>query len=70
MMTVDESAKQVKEMNEAAAMSNKVFGIMYNQRTRPAYQKLKNLVKSESTQPGYLAVDMWYAQPCPCFLLF
>jgi len=27
-------------------MSNKVFGIMYNQRTRPVYQKLKDLVKS------------------------
>lgn len=37
MMTVDESAKQVREMNEAAAMSNKVFGIMYNQWTRPVY---------------------------------
>ena len=37
--------KQVKEMNEAAAKSDKVFGIMYNQRTNPLYQKLKNLIE-------------------------
>lgn len=37
--------KQVKEMNEAAAKSNKVFGIMYNQRTNPLYQKLKKLIE-------------------------
>ncbi len=38
--------KQVREMNEAALKSNKVFGIMYNQRTNPLYQKLRDLVKS------------------------
>ncbi len=36
--------KQVKEMNEAAAKSDKVFGIMYNQRTNPMYQRLKKLI--------------------------
>lgn len=38
--------KQVREMNEAAAKSGKVFGIMYNQRTNPLYQKLRELIKS------------------------
>ena len=37
--------KQVKEMNEAAAKSDKVFGIMYNQRTNPVYQKLRDMIK-------------------------
>ena len=37
--------KQVKEMNDAAAKSDKVFGIMYNQRTNPLYQKLKKLIE-------------------------
>jgi predicted dehydrogenase len=36
--------KQVREMNEAAAKSDKIFGIMYNQRTNPLYQKLKDLI--------------------------
>lgn len=38
--------KQVREMNEIAEKSDKVFGIMYNQRTNPLYQKLKDLVDS------------------------
>lgn len=38
--------KQVLEMNEAAAKTDKVFGIMYNQRTNPLYQKLRDLVIS------------------------
>lgn len=37
--------KQVKEMNEAAAKSNKLFGIMYNQRTRPVYQQLRKMIQ-------------------------
>lgn len=37
--------KQVKEMNEAAAKSGKVFGIMYNQRTNPVYQKLREMIR-------------------------
>ena len=36
--------KQVIEMNEAAEKSGKLFGIMYNQRTRPIYQKVKELI--------------------------
>jgi len=38
--------KQVKEMNEVAKKSGKVFGIMYNNRTNPLYQKVKDLVSS------------------------
>lgn len=38
--------KAVREMNEAAAASDKLFGIMYNQRTNPLYQKLRELVTS------------------------
>lgn len=36
--------KAVHEMNDAAAASGKVFGIMYNQRTNPAYRRLKKAV--------------------------
>ncbi|HUT37107.1 MAG TPA: Gfo/Idh/MocA family oxidoreductase [Planctomycetota bacterium] len=38
--------RQVREMNEAAARSGKVFGLMFNQRTVPVYQKLKELIAS------------------------
>jgi predicted dehydrogenase len=37
--------KQVREMNEVAAASGKVFGIMYNQRANPLYRKLRDLVQ-------------------------
>ena len=36
--------RQVREMNEAAAASGKLFGIMYNQRTNPVYQKVRDMV--------------------------
>jgi len=35
--------KQVKEMNEAAAKSDCLFGIMYNQRTNPVYKQVKKM---------------------------
>lgn len=38
--------KQVLEMNEAAKKSGKVFGIMFNQRTNPMYQRLREMIKS------------------------
>ncbi len=38
--------KQVQEMNAAAAESDKVFAIMYNQRTNPVYKKLREMVQS------------------------
>lgn len=37
--------KQVKEMNEIAQKSDKLFGIMYNQRTNPVYQKLRQMIQ-------------------------
>ncbi len=37
--------RQVREMNEAAKKSGLVFGIMYNQRTTPAYQKAREMVQ-------------------------
>ncbi len=33
-----------RKMNEAAQKSGKVFGIMYNQRTNPLYQKLREMI--------------------------
>lgn len=36
--------RQVREMNEAAAASGKVFAIMFNQRTHAFYQKLRGMV--------------------------
>ena len=37
--------KQVKEMNEAAKKSDKIFAIMFNQRTNPVYIKLREMIK-------------------------
>jgi predicted dehydrogenase len=56
-------SKQVREMNEAAKKSDKVFGIMYNQRTNPLYQKLKDLIESkelgEIRRTNWIITD-WY----------
>ncbi len=49
--------KQVREMNEAAKKQDKVFGIMYNQRTNPMYRKIKDLV--ESGQLGHIKRITW-----------
>ena len=38
--------KQVLELYEVAKKSDKVFGIMYNQRTNPLYQKVREIVQS------------------------
>ena len=38
--------KAVREMNDAAIKSGKLFGIMYNQRTNPLYAKLRDLIQS------------------------
>lgn len=55
--------RQVREMNEAAAGSKKVFGIMYNQRTNPLYQKLRQLVQSgelgEIKRTNWI-ISTWY----------
>lgn len=49
--------KQVLEMNEAAEKSGLLFGIMYNQRTNPIYQKIKKLV--ESGELGHIKRIAW-----------
>lgn len=49
--------KQVKEMNEAAAKSDKLFGIMYNQRTNPVYQKLRQMI--QDGQLGHIKRITW-----------
>ena len=55
--------KQVREMNEAAAASGKVYGIMYNQRLNPMYLKLRELVRSgelgEVRRTNWIITD-WY----------
>ncbi len=38
--------KQVLELYEAAKKSDRVFGIMYNQRTNPLYQKVRQIIQS------------------------
>ena len=49
--------KAVREMNEVAFQSDKVFAIMYNQRTNPLYKKLKELI--ESGELGELKRSIW-----------
>lgn len=48
---------QVREMNEAAEQSGKVFGIMYNQRTNPVYQKVRELI--QNGELGTLTRAIW-----------
>ncbi len=38
--------KKVRELNEAVARSDKVYGIMFNQRTNVNYQKIKELIEA------------------------
>lgn len=38
--------RQVRELNEVAAKSDRVFGVMFNQRTRGDHQKMRELVQS------------------------
>jgi len=58
--------RQVREMNEAAAKSDRVFGIMFNQRSRPIHQKLRELVASgelgEIKRTIYTVTDWFRAQ--------
>ena len=49
--------KAVREMNEVAEKSDKIFGIMYNQRTNPAYQKLKEML--ENGDLGEMVRTIW-----------
>lgn len=49
--------KQVLEMNEAAEKSGKVFSMGFNQRTRPYFQKVRELV--QSGQLGHIKKVIW-----------
>ncbi|MCL6457936.1 MAG: Gfo/Idh/MocA family oxidoreductase [Gorillibacterium sp.] len=55
--------KQVRLMNEAAAKSDRKFGMMYNQRTNPLYRKLKDLIDGgelgEIRRLNWIITD-WY----------
>jgi len=58
--------RQVREMNEAAAASGKIFGLMLQQRTSAVYQKLKDLVDSGELgalrRTNWLITDWFRAQ--------
>ena len=49
--------KKVLELYEAAKKTDKVFGIMYNQRTNPLYQKMREIV--QSGELGELKRSVW-----------
>lgn len=49
--------KQVREMNEFAKKSGKVFGVMYNQRTEQIFRKMKEIV--DSGQFGEIKRTNW-----------
>jgi predicted dehydrogenase len=58
--------KQVREMNEVAAKSDKILGIMFNQRTRGVHQKMKDIVSSgelgEIKRVTYIITDWFRSQ--------
>lgn len=55
--------KQVREMNEVASRSDRKFGMMYNQRTNPVYQKVREMIASgelgEIRRFNWIITD-WY----------
>ena len=58
--------RQVREMNEAAEKSDRVFGLLFNQRTLGQHQKLKELVGSgelgELRRTNYIITSWFRAQ--------
>ncbi|NHC38396.1 Gfo/Idh/MocA family oxidoreductase [Bacillus sp. MM2020_1] len=58
--------KDVLEMNEAAKLSGKVFGIMYNQRANPLFQKVRDLIQSgelgEIKRTNWIVTDVYRSQ--------
>ena len=55
--------KKVREMNEVAAKSGKAFALMFNQRTNPLYQKVREMVQDGTIgQPKRLVwiITNWY----------
>jgi predicted dehydrogenase len=58
--------KNVLEMNAAAKASGKLFGIMYNQRANPLYQKVRDLIQSgqlgEIKRTNWIVTDSYRSQ--------
>ena len=55
--------KKVREMNEAAQNSGKAFAMMFNQRTNPTYQKVREIIQSgQLGEPKRLVwiITNWY----------
>lgn len=56
-------AKAVSELNAMADKSDKIFGVMFNQRTNPLYKKLKDLIDGgelgEITRVNWIITN-WY----------
>lgn len=53
----DVTVSQAEKLNAAAAKSDRVFGIMFNQRTNPLFQKAREIV--QSGQLGVLKRTVW-----------
>ena len=51
------SVSQAEQMNEVAKQSGVVFGIMYNQRTNPVFQKIRQMI--QSGELGHLKRSVW-----------
>lgn len=51
------SVSQARLMNEVAEQSNVVFGIMYNQRTNPVFQKIRRMI--QDGELGQLKRSVW-----------
>ncbi len=59
--------RQVREMNEAAAKSDKVFAVMFNQRTDHLYRKMKEIVSSGemgAVKRTNWIITNWYRPQC------
>jgi len=58
--------REVRELNRAAEASGKAFGVMFNQRTNPAYRKMKEIVESgemgEIRKTSMIITDWFRAQ--------
>ena len=54
---VDIRVSQAERLNETAEKSGKVFGIMFNQRTNPLFQRARDIV--QSGQLGELKRSVW-----------
>ena len=59
--------KQVREMNEAASKSDRIFALMFNQRTNCIYRKMKEIVSSgemgQIKRTNWIITN-WYRPQC------